>query len=466
MDDVSQSESLRRTACSRPLTRCSQSVASFNGDLASLTAPAFILSAQSLVEFSAYWVENMPLFIAPTQEPDPAKRSLLVLKWLLNTLKQQYCSRSEKLGSEKKPLNPFLGEIFLGQWDDEFGTTQLVSEQVSHHPPVTAYCITNEKHGIRLQGYNGQKASFSRTIHIKQIGHALLTLKPPGSGAEAEETYLITLPALHIENLIYGAPFVELGKYIHIASSTGYISKIDFSGRGWLSGKKNTFTAALWKDGEGSENKPLYSAEGQWSGAFELQEGKGGKKAKVVESFKPSDIKLSRLNIAPLEEQDIFESRRAWANVARGVEKGDMDSTSHFKSRIENAQRALRKKEAEEKREWRRLFFSTADSKDPKEETFQRLVKSVMAPHLGANAVWEGVSPDKTAGVWRYDEAKAKEVREKGKPFHEEGLLALGENQDGTSAPVSRVPTQLSGREAEAVAQSPVDGVRKSAEGR
>jgi hypothetical protein len=172
------------------------------------------------------------------------------------------------------------------------------------------------------------------------------------------------------------------------------------------------------------------------------------------------------LNIAPLEEQDIFESRRAWANVARGVEKGDMDSTSHFKSRIENAQRALRKKEAEEKREWRRLFFSTADSKDPKEETFQRLVKSVMAPHLGANAVWEGVSPDKTAGVWRYDEAKAKEVREKGKPFHEEGLLALGENQDGTSAPVSRVPTQMSGREAEAVAQSPVDGVRKSAEGR
>jgi oxysterol-binding protein-related protein 9/10/11 len=238
----------------------------------------------------------------------------LVLKWLLNTLKQQYCSRSEKLGSEKKPLNPFLGELYLGHWEDECGQTQLVSEQVSHHPPVTAYCISNEKHGIRLQGYNGQKASFSRTIHIKQIGHALLTLKPPNS--QEKETYLITLPALHIENLIYGAPFVELGKAIHIASSTGYISKIDFSGRGWLSGKKNTFTAAMWKEGEGSESKPLYSAEGQWSDKFELKEGHG-KRAKTIDTFKPSDVKLSQLNIAPLEEQDVFESRRAWSQVAK-----------------------------------------------------------------------------------------------------------------------------------------------------
>jgi hypothetical protein len=53
-----------------------------------------------------------------------------VLKWFLSTLRQQYCSRNEKLGSEKKPLNPFLGELFLGQWEDACGITHLVSEQV------------------------------------------------------------------------------------------------------------------------------------------------------------------------------------------------------------------------------------------------------------------------------------------------------------------------------------------------
>jgi hypothetical protein len=57
---------------------------------------------------------------------------LAVLKWFLTTLKQQYASRSEQYGNEKKPLNPFLGEIFLGKWEDEVGTTELISEQVRY----------------------------------------------------------------------------------------------------------------------------------------------------------------------------------------------------------------------------------------------------------------------------------------------------------------------------------------------
>jgi hypothetical protein len=44
------------------------------------------------------------------------------------------------MGSEKKPLNPVLGEVFYGNWPDKDGRgeTKLVSEQVSHHPPITA----------------------------------------------------------------------------------------------------------------------------------------------------------------------------------------------------------------------------------------------------------------------------------------------------------------------------------------
>jgi len=95
-----------------------------------MTAPPFILSTTSLVEYSSYWAEHPSVFVAPASEQDPAKRAMLVLKWFLSTLKQQYSSRNEKLGSEKKPLNPFLGELFLGRWEDDAGITQLVSEQV------------------------------------------------------------------------------------------------------------------------------------------------------------------------------------------------------------------------------------------------------------------------------------------------------------------------------------------------
>lgn len=119
-----------------------QSIASFNGDLSSMTAPPFILSTTSLVEFSSYWAEHPTVFVAPAAEKDPAKRAMLVLKWFLSTLKQQYASRSEKLGSEKKPLNPFLGELFLGKWEDEAGTTQLVSEQVRCMTPIPPESIS------------------------------------------------------------------------------------------------------------------------------------------------------------------------------------------------------------------------------------------------------------------------------------------------------------------------------------
>jgi hypothetical protein len=97
-----------------------------------LTAPPFLLSPQSVTEYSAYWAEHPILFVAAAKEDDPQKRALCVLKWFLSTLKEQHSNLDEN-GKKKramKPLNAFLGEQFLGKWVDEAGTTELVSEQV------------------------------------------------------------------------------------------------------------------------------------------------------------------------------------------------------------------------------------------------------------------------------------------------------------------------------------------------
>ncbi|GKZ84024.1 oxysterol binding protein [Aspergillus niger] len=389
-----------------------KSIASFNGDLSSLTAPPFILSSTSLTEYSAYWAEHPALFVAAAKEADPEKRALAVLKWFLSTLHQQYCSRSEKLGSEKKPLNPFLGELFLGKWDSDadVGETTLISEQVSHHPPATAYAIRNEKHGVELQGYNAQKASFSSTIQIKQIGHALLTLTPPGADKNdpsQQERYLITLPHLHIESLIYGTPFVELEKSTRIASSTGYVAKIDYSGKGWLSGKKNTFSAILFKENEG-EKKPLYTVDGQWSDSFVIKDSRKHE----VDRFSVKDTKTTPLTLAPVDQQDLYESRRAWADVAAGIERGDMDAVSVAKSKIENAQRELRRVEKSEGREWDRRFFKRVNETD--DEEFWRLARMIGVTSLES---------DKTGGVWRFDPTSAADAKP---PYHKTGGEGLG----------------------------------------
>ncbi|KAI9887337.1 MAG: Oxysterol binding protein [Watsoniomyces obsoletus] len=389
-----------------------RSIASFSGDLSSLTAPPFILSSTSLTEYSSYWAEHPSLLVAPASEPDPAKRALLVLKWFLSTLRQQYCSRNEKLGSEKKPLNPFLGELFLGKWEDASGTTHLVSEQVSHHPPVTAYCIWNDKHGVRLQGYNAQKASFSRTIHVKQIGHALLHLN------KYKEDFLITLPSLHIEGLIYGSPFVELNKSTYIQSSSGYTARVDYAGKGWVSGKKNSFNAVLYPDGH--EKDLLYTIEGQWSDSFVI---KDTKTKKVVDTYTAKSHPTTPLTVAPIEDQDPLESRRAWSRVAAAIQKGDMDTTGAEKSQIEHDQRELRKKEQQEGREWERRYFSRVQTDS---------VVDALAPKIG-----EKSEPEKTGGIWRWDEGKYQALKSntgKAKSSHTTGNQSTTINDKGESS--------------------------------
>ncbi|KAK0628120.1 hypothetical protein B0T17DRAFT_588330 [Bombardia bombarda] len=375
-----------------------KSIASFNGDLSSLTAPPFILSSTSLTEFSSYWAEHPSVFAAPAGEADPAKRALLVLKWFLTTLKQQYASRSEQYGNEKKPLNPFLGELFLGTWEDSAGTTELISEQVSHHPPATAYSITNLPTGVHLEGYNAQKASFSKTINIKQIGHAVLTVPVPSSAEP--ETYLITLPSLHIEGLIFGSPFIELDGASYITSSTGFTAKIDYSGKGWLSGKKNSLVASLYPTGR--EKEVLYNVSGQWTKTFEIHSGtaKHNSAANLVESWDPAQVTTTKLTVAPLEKQHPLESRRAWARVAAGIAKGDLDAVGQEKAKIENAQREMRNKEKAEGRMWQRRYFSVrTDAPDA--------VLSRLGPAVG---LAEHGDAEKTGGLWRFDRAKTEQV--------------------------------------------------------
>ncbi|GFP55958.1 hypothetical protein ACSS6W_006156 [Trichoderma asperelloides] len=372
-----------------------KSIASFNGDLSSLTAPPFILSSQSLTEFSSYWATHPPIFTAAAAESDPAKRAMLVLKWFLSTLKHQYASRSEQFGNEKKPLNPFLGELFLGSWNDEAGKTTLISEQVSHHPPATAYCIRNEKTGVQLEGYNAQKASFKSTIIVKQIGHAVLTI-PVGSGDSKElERYLITLPSLHIEGLIFGAPFVELDGSTTITSSSGYSAKIDYSGKGWLSGKKNTVIATVFPTD--NEKEVLYNVTGQWTKEFEIYEGPAKKNSKstLVSVYDAAGTSQSELKLEPLEKQHPLESRRAWSKVAEAIQKSDMDTVSIEKTKIEQAQRLMRAKENAGNHTWERRYFKAATE----DETLTLLGKAAGVPLDG--------DKDKTGGLWRFDAEKA-----------------------------------------------------------
>lgn len=384
-----------------------KSIASYNGDLSSLTAPPFILSPTSLVEYSQYWSEHVDLLLAPNfidshsqpeDEPVELKRMIAVVRWFISTLKSQYCSRNESLGGEKKPLNPFLGEIFVGKWDDHstdksLGETILLSEQVSHHPPITAYAVENKKNNTILEGYNGIRASMSTTaLNVRQFGHALLEFR------NLNENYLITLPPLHIEGMLAFAPFVELEQKSFIQSSAGYYAVIEYSGKGYFSGKKNSFKCRIFNNLQDSKRKEsaLYTISGQWSDKSTIAKGYSTPTSKDKLFFNAAECKPQPLIVKPIESQHPLESRKAWLDVAEAIKSGDYDRIHSTKSELENRQRELRKSEEEKNEKWARRWFDeidySVDSKfSPENDIFLKLSKMA---NLSIKNVASGVDAD------------------------------------------------------------------------
>lgn len=189
----------------------------------------------------------------------------------------------------------------------------------------------------------------------------------------------------------------ELSGTTFIRSSSGYTAKIDYLSRGWISGKRNSFTASLYHDD--CEGEPLYTAEGQWSGEFVMKKCSSGE---VVENVDANAISRTPLNVAPLEHQHPLETRRAWQHVASAIHQGDIFAVGHEKTKIEQAQREMRKQEKAEGREFQRRYFSKA-KEDPVAEKLAEGIreKTSMRGEL-----------DGHHALWMWDEGKYRKIQE------------------------------------------------------
>lgn len=340
-----------------------------------------MLADKSTTEFPRYWIEHPDLFCAPAHEQTPELRILAVLKWFISSLKgQQYAGREPSEGV-KKPLNAFLGEIFLGDCGRAGEECHLVSEQVSHHPPVTACYLWNDKHGVRAEGYTRQEITFSGSVNIQQIGHAVMHLDA------YDEDYLIPLPNVKVKGVLTGGPYPELNGKYSIVSSAGFVAEVDFTGKGFLGvgGTKNHVQAAVYRSEDKKRKDALFTAEGSWSESFTLKDGSG----KVIDTYDVGSAQATDFNTVPLEQQDPWESRRAWAGVIESIHTGNMQGVADNKSSLENAQRELRKRPNTSEDKWQAVFF--------RKESSNPVAEKLLA------VVGESFDPQSTCGAWRFD---------------------------------------------------------------
>jgi len=87
-------------------------------------------------------------------EDDPYLRMKSIVRWYLSGF-------YKKPKGLKKPYNPVLGETFRCMWMHPNGSkTFYIAEQVSHHPPVSAFYVSNKKDGFVISASITAKSKF------------------------------------------------------------------------------------------------------------------------------------------------------------------------------------------------------------------------------------------------------------------------------------------------------------------
>lgn len=158
-----------------------------------------------------------------------------------------------------------------------------------------------------------------------------------------------------------GSPYLELTGSSHICSSTGYLATINYTGKGYFSGKSHCFKATVSPVSQ--PTSAFYTMEGEWSGVSKFKGKSPSGSSNSV--FCDASAQRREVEVKPLEEQSERESRKLWCKVAQGIRSGDYETASREKTRIENDQRQKRKDEqASSKPHQLEHFVYIADDKE------------------------------------------------------------------------------------------------------
>lgn len=330
-------------------------------DLTKVTLPTFILERRSLLEMYADFFAHPDAFVATVDLDSPEKRFISVVRYYLNAF---YAAR--KSGVAKKPYNPILGETFRCRYNvpgmplsgkkteagpypgsDENQLT-FVAEQVSHHPPVSAFYAEHPGKRISFHAHIYTKSSFlGLSIGVANIGSGTVTLH------DFDEQYTVTFPSGYGRSIM-STPWVELGGKVKVVcEKTGYYADIEFLTKPFFGGKPHKIQGNVFKE---NVKKPLLTIRGEWNGIMYA-------KPAIGDEYVFIDVKAERemkKEGVPVLQQGERESRRLWRHVTAALLRNRIQIATTAKRMIEQRQRAEAKERLERGEKWNTRFFSMA----------------------------------------------------------------------------------------------------------
>jgi len=336
-------------------------------DLTKIVLPTFILERRSLLEMYSDFFAHPDLFVSIADGQTPEDRMVTVLKWYLSSF---HAGRRSSIA--KKPYNPILGETFRCHWklDDDDKKEEapekesekasevdsdrkltdegplpwcksddlvFVAEQVSHHPPITAFYCEHVKKRIAVNAHIYTKSSFlGMSVAVHNIGQGKLTL------LDHNEEYVVSFPSGFARSILT-VPWVELGGKINInCPQTNYTAQIEFKCKQFFSSDVNKVTAEVCGPGQ---KKPFLKVDGEWNGKMMAKWTNSGRTEVFVDV---NQMTISDKLCKKVNEQLRYESRRLWRDVTYGLKSNDIEAATAGKFALEQRQReeAAQRKEA------------------------------------------------------------------------------------------------------------------------
>lgn len=329
-------------------------------DLTKVVLPTFILERRSLLEMYADYFAHPDLFLKIAELEDPRDRIVQVCRWYLSAY---HAGRKSTVA--KKPYNPILGEVFQCHWDlpDEKPDNEVVTdgpipwckrnqltflaEQVSHHPPISAFYAEHYNKKISFAAHVWTKSKFlGLSIGVHNIGQGIVTL------CDFNEEYILTFPNGYGRSILT-VPWIELGGSVTIHSpQTGYRAEIEFLTKPFYGGKRNKISAEIYAP---NEKKSFVSIAGEWSGLMEAKWSESQKQSEVFVDV--NSIPIFKKQVRPIAEQEELESRRIWKEVTAGLKLNDIERATNAKCNVEQKQRDEAKIRKEDGSEWETKYF-------------------------------------------------------------------------------------------------------------
>lgn len=312
-------------------------------DLSKVVLPTFILEPRSFLDKLSDSFYHADIISEAVLQDDPFSRMKLIVKWYLSGF-------YKKPKGLKKPFNPILGETFRCFWQHQNGSrTYYIAEQTSHHPPMSAFFISNRQDGFSLSCSILAKSKFygNSTSAILE-GLAQLTLLPRG------ENYTLSSPYAHCKGILMGTLSMELGGKVTIdCENTGYKTELEFKLKPFLGGSEytNLVTGKL-KLGK----QTMATISGHWDGSISIKDSRSGEESLL---FTANDLRPKRLkrSTVQLEAQSPNESERLWTHVIAAIRRDDQVGATEEKTALEEAQRTATKERKATCSEWVPALF-------------------------------------------------------------------------------------------------------------